>query len=166
MDDCRDFISPWKGICLAVIYAHKAPQWQSVGLRSYDHMANLLGKVVWWKADSLPRRPPIQTELYYWRISRSISREYNSSQQTLKWWSWMMVMSHRINSKFQTKDTVRSNVVLKLCSLPRPQLSCIVLLRRNWEVGGRRVEVQVFDRVASLTQVKGNLASCRERERR
>lgn len=31
-------------------------------------------------------------------------------------------------------------------------------------MGGRREEVQVFDRVASLPQVKGNLASCREGE--
>lgn len=32
-------------------------------------------------------------------------------------------------------------------------------------MGGRRVEVHVFDRVASLPQVKANLASCREREK-
>lgn len=39
-------------------------------------------------------------------------------------------------------------------------------LRSNLEVCGRWVEVQVFDRVASLPQVKGNLASCREREKK
>lgn len=32
-------------------------------------------------------------------------------------------------------------------------------------MGGRQVEVKVRDRVASLSQVKGNLASCRERGR-
>lgn len=73
-------------------------------------------------------------------------------------------MSYCVNNKCKTKDTVRSNVVLKLCSVARPQPCAIVLLGRHW-VGGRRVVVQVFDRVASLPQVKGYLASCRERER-
>lgn len=53
------------------------------------------------------------------------------------------------------------NVVLKLCNVARPPPWSFVLLVRNWEVGGRYI-----DRVASLPQVKGNLASCREGERK
>lgn len=46
MDDYSDFISPGKGICLAVIYAHKTPQWMNVGPRSHVHMANVLGEML------------------------------------------------------------------------------------------------------------------------
>lgn len=38
--------APQKEIRLAVVYAHKAPQRWSVGLRSRNHMAELLGQVL------------------------------------------------------------------------------------------------------------------------
>lgn len=57
-----DFISPQQGICLAVVYAYKAPQCWSTGLQSHTHMANVFSVVMQREERRLPRVPLVPTE--------------------------------------------------------------------------------------------------------
>lgn len=112
--------------------------------------------------DKLPRRHLTVTELndleiLQWWTEANRKQEKNRQRISIsgRWWEYFPLCYRELTTTFrQVHCAVQPNHGMLYCPSKK----------WNREVGGRQVEVLVCDRVASLPQVKGNLASRRESE--